>query len=142
MRRGRKATPKPSLRTPEFPPSSVDAPAWLEGHALEHWNALAPMLIELGRLTAADRSALEMLCLDFEEIEQAKEQGPIERVVKHARKTEIREDPNDADAARKRYLWYLTQFGLTPRSRPRIGKPVQPTQDKLAMFVASQKQRS
>jgi P27 family predicted phage terminase small subunit len=124
---------------PRFPPSSVNPPGWLEGHALAHWNEFAPYLIQTGRLTVADRTALAMMCVDYADIQKAKEAGPIERVVSHARKTTVRIDPNDADAARKRCLWWLTQFGLTPSSRSRVSTAPAPPSDRMGEFL---KQRS
>jgi P27 family predicted phage terminase small subunit len=137
MRRGRKANPNRKVRGElQFPPSSAEAPSWFSGHALNHWNALAPMLIETGRLTQGDRSAFEQMCLDFSIIQESREQGPVERVVRHARKTIVRTDANEAHEARKRYARWLIEFGLTPQSRPRLGKPTQPSEDKLGEFLA------
>jgi P27 family predicted phage terminase small subunit len=135
MRRGRKADPnRQVLGEIKFPPSSIVAPDHLAGYALKHWNELAPMLIATGRLTVADRSAFEQLCLDFAIIQQAKEGGPITRMIKHARQTSFREDSNEVHAARKRYARWLIEFGLTPQSRPRLGKPAKATTDRLGDF--------
>jgi P27 family predicted phage terminase small subunit len=120
---------------PKFPPSPVDPPAHLTGHALAHWNELAPMLIEMGRLTLADRPALEMLCIEYGDIERAREQGPLERITNHARKTTIRVDPNTADSARKRYLAWLREFALTPSSRLRVSTAAAPPANRLGEFL-------
>ena len=43
---------------PKIPAGSTVAPEWLTGHALNHWNELAPVLSKAGMLTEADRFAL------------------------------------------------------------------------------------
>jgi P27 family predicted phage terminase small subunit len=140
MRRGRQAKPtRFVLQTIQFPPSPLDPPSWLEGYALEHWQALAPFLHQTGRLTMGDRTAFEMLCVDYALIRQAEDAGPLERVVRHPRQTSIRVDANTADAAKKRYLRWLREFGLTPSSRARIKSTLEPSKDKLGSFFDKHK---
>jgi P27 family predicted phage terminase small subunit len=136
MRRGRQAKPTFFIReTPQFPTSPLDPPPWLEGHALEHWKELAPFLRQTGRLTMGDRTALEMLCADYALIREAKDAGPQERVIRHARQTSIRVDPNTADAAKKRYLRWLIEFGLTRASAARLKTSARPPVDKMSAFL-------
>jgi P27 family predicted phage terminase small subunit len=58
---------KRSLDTlePEVPVIDGDAPAYLEGPALEMWNTLLPLLIKHVGLTVLDRPKLEMYCASY-----------------------------------------------------------------------------
>jgi phage terminase small subunit len=58
---------KRSLDTlePEVPVIDGDAPAYLEGAALEMWNTLLPLLVKHVGLTVLDRPKLEMYCASY-----------------------------------------------------------------------------
>jgi phage terminase small subunit len=102
---------------PKLPPGvNVEAPGWLKepemALALEHWNVLAPMLLDAGVLSAADLGALGMLCLCYQR---------------------WRDDADDWKA-QDRYLKLCCEFGLTPSSRSRIRVPQKPA-DALTEFL-------
>ena len=128
-------------REPIFPPASTEPPNWLEGYALMHWNELAPFLSSTGRLTVADRSALEQFCLDYALIREAKDEGPIETVSSRRGRMVVRTDPNNADGARRRYLAWLIEFGLTPASRSRVAITKGLLQDRMSELFNQQTRR-
>lgn len=93
---------------PKFPVASSEPPAWLDRHGKEHWGELAPILLDSGVLTAADRCGLAQLCDEY---------------------SRIRKDPDDFKA-RDRYRRLLVEYGLTPSSRSRLkGNKAEPGDD-------------
>lgn len=105
---------------PKMPPGSLDAPEWLQGLALAHWNEFAPVLSAAGLLTQGDRAAFAQLCDDY---------------------ATIRNGLGDRDKARDRYRRMLVEFGLTPSSRARIKITVEPPRDRMAEFLEKQRRR-
>ena len=90
------------------------AEVWLDGIALELWNELEPILSAARVLTIADRTALALLCDDYQR---------------------VRTDPDDFKA-RDRVRRMLCEFGLTPSSRSRIRvEPEKKAVDPLDEFL-------
>lgn len=83
---------------PTFRPGGADAPDWLAGLALDHWNELAPVLLEGRVFSAVDRSNLALLCLLY---------------------AQWRDDPTDHKAVGQ-YVRLSLEFGMTPSSRSRL----------------------
>lgn len=106
-----------------MPAGDIEPPDWLDdldGHGIDHWNELAPLLQKAGLLTEGDRPALALLCRAY---------------------ARLRLDPMD-DKANDLYRRMLVEFGLTPSSRSRIkGAPEKP-KDALAEFLATARRKS
>jgi phage terminase small subunit len=102
-----------NLDEPATIPPSLDAPGWLKGLALEHWEELAPILHRVRVFSQADRAALAMLCDDYRR---------------------LRTDPDDWKA-RDRYRRMLIEFGLTPSARSRIRATPEEKADELEAFL-------
>lgn len=125
---------------PRLPIGSTVAPDWLHGHALDHWNELAPLLANAGVLTEGDRPALAQLCDEYETIRLVIE-GPDDLVEAEADNwKKARLMLSNGNQARDRYRRLLTEFGLTPSSRARLKSTVEPPKDKMGeFFLARQK---
>jgi P27 family predicted phage terminase small subunit len=61
-------------KEPQFRAAGTKPPEWLSGYAREEWNRLAPMLIEQGVLTEADRELFATGCERYGVYRQAVEQ--------------------------------------------------------------------
>ncbi len=103
---------------PSLPFNPADAPSWLTGLALEHWNEIAPMLAKARVLTDGDRANLALMCECY---------------------AEWREDIRGAWKAKDLYRRLSCEFGLTPSSRSRIKVPSERPKDELEAFLEVKK---
>lgn len=139
MTRGRK--PKPTAKKklqgnpgrrplPENEPvfkGTTTAPAWLDDIAKQEWRRLAPRLETLRLLTVADRAAFAIYCAQYsrmvraEEFLQSPKAGGSEVYVTAA--GALKQWPHVAIANQAARLCkeFITEFGLTPSSRARLG---------------------
>ena len=149
--RGRKPKPTPlkilegtqrgaPKREPSAPPGAPPMPKRLnvEPLAVEKWNELVPLLLGMNVLTTGDGEALATLC----EVYAAAQACLLElRATGPVMKTDLGGiKPNPAGPLYKGLVSLqaslMTEFGLTPSSRVRLGtKQEQPT-DELADFFA------
>lgn len=105
-------------------------PEWLSADAAAHWPTVAKQLGDAGILTQIDATALALYCETFARWRMANDQvvalGPLIK------------SPNGfpmpspflgiANRAWDQMLKMLTEFGMTPSSRTRVGA-VKPTED-------------
>lgn len=98
---------------PQYAPGSIEPPDWLAGLALDHWRELAPVLGAGRVLSAADRTALALLCVLYQR---------------------WRTDPDDRKAT-DQYVRLCLEFGMTPASRSRIKAPPEKPKDDLGEFL-------
>jgi P27 family predicted phage terminase small subunit len=115
---------------PSLPVAMPKAPETLSQRAKESWDLFAPQLVAMGVLTEADFSALELLCetraewLDASDEIDAHGRAVYESVDENSGKLMIRTHPSvtqRADAAR-RMQSLLSDFGLSPSSRAKVGR--------------------
>jgi P27 family predicted phage terminase small subunit len=103
----------------------VVKPEWLDDLGSAEWDKVAPELIEIGRLTALDTTALGAYCMAYSTFRRA--QRELDKGLLH--KTEsgiIRQSPymSIASTAYEQLRKYAREFGLTPAARDgRILKP-------------------
>ena len=121
MLRGNPGQRKLNLNEPRNVPLTVDCPPELEGdpEAVREWTRIAPLLIQSGQVTAADRGILIAYCATW---------GAW-------RALDAKADADPADTARALKLWIATavEIGLTPSSRSRVtAKPAEPKASKWA----------
>lgn len=92
--------------------------------ASDAWRRLAPLALHLGKLTAADLPALELLCKTVAEFEAASEiaDNPSEAYV-YSEKGGIYAHPAvfRKQAAAKQMTALFARFGLTPMDRQTLG---------------------
>lgn len=149
--RGRKPKPTPlkildgtqrgaPKREPSAPPGAPPMPDRLkvEPLAVAKWNELVPILLGMNVLTTGDGEALATLC----EVYAAAQACLLElRASGPTIKTDLGGvKPNPAGSLYKGLVSLqsslMTEFGLTPSSRVRLGTKQDQPQDELADFFA------
>ena len=109
-------------REPTPPRASLDAPAGLEGIALEKWAEMAVILSNMGVFTVADRGPLQRYCLNWEQWikleSHVREHGATQ--VTSTGYSQVTAESTLARALRAELLAIERQFGLTPASRSSI----------------------
>jgi phage terminase small subunit len=113
--RANPSEPRPAL--------GAEPPPWLPetGVAREAWDRLAAVLTEMKVLTVADAEALALACVALADYLDAPSDADNWR---------------RADAAWKRYLYGLRDFGLTPASRSKVSAAPAGESDPLEKWVA------
>lgn len=127
---------------PQPPTADVRVPRGkLPREAKGLWRILAPMLADMGVLTAADLPALEFLCVHYAvgraalfELE-ADGEGDV-MAVSTASMQGIKKHPAASVLVENSRLFksYLAEFGLTPSSRVKIKTP-EPSEKSLAELL-------
>lgn len=121
-RPGRSSTdePKPRALTRDDPPMT------LEREGAELWRDMVAELRQLGMLTQVDRAALAAYCAAFGRLAEARRQMRRSggAVVKSSDGT-LRLSPwfRIEKAASETLTRLAIEFGFTPASRPRLGRP-------------------
>lgn len=122
--------------TPE--PGEGVPPKMLSRRARGIWKLMAPMLVKLKVLTEADHPALAFMCLQSAQAEEialaiAKQGLFVKGVLRDSTGKAIGEIPVINPAFRvqsqaiKEVRGWLLEFGLTPASRSKVTKVVQPS---------------
>ena len=153
MTRGRKPTPEhvkrmagnPGKRKirPDLPAPAGVPPMpkrlMVEPIAVDKWQELVPILTELGTLTVADGEALATLCEVYAATQtcllELRAGGPVIRTNLGGVK------PNPAGPLYRGLVSLqaslMSEFGLTPTSRARLGGKQETPQDELEAFFAA-----
>ena len=153
MPRGRKPLPESVKRMagnpgkrkirPDLPaPKGVpDMPKRLmvEPVAVDKWREMVPILAELGTLTLSDGEALATLCEVYAATQacllELRASGPVIRTDSGGVK------PNPAGPLYRGLVALqaslMSEFGLTPSSRVRLGGKAEAPQDELEAFFAA-----
>lgn len=112
--------PKPRVAATDNPPIA------LEREGAELWREMVGELRRLGMLTGVDRAALAAYCAAFQRLAEARRQmkrtgGAVVR----DRNGELRLSPwfRIEKAAAETLTRLAIEFGFTPASRPRLGRP-------------------
>lgn len=86
------------------------------------WNAMLPMLVNVGLYTEADYNAFELLCMAYGDMIKARKDLAKSGTVVLSPNGAVYQHPNVgiANQAWKRVKDMLTQFGLTPAERSRV----------------------
>jgi len=106
---------------PQAVTGAPDMPIGLSAKAEAFWDALTPILLQLGTLTTADGAALEMLCQALELKQLAYES--IQRdgiVIESSQGKKSNPAVNIYDKSQKQVRALLGQFGLTPSARAQL----------------------
>ena len=107
---------------PKVKPYAPTCPRWLKKDAKTEWRRIAPILFNIGVLTAIDRAALAGYCQAWgrwvEAEAKVKERGEVVKtsngnIVQHPYLAV-------ANRAMDNMRKYLIEFGMTPASRSRI----------------------
>lgn len=120
--------------TPGAPP--MPARLLVEPAAVEKWNELVPLLLNLGTLTVADGEALATLCEVYSAAQacllELRATGPVMRTDLGGVK------PNPAGPLYRGLVSLQTslmnEFGLTPTSRARLGGKEEKPADEVEEF--------
>jgi phage terminase small subunit len=118
-------TTRADRANPAEPKPAVGAapPPWLPryGPARAAWRRLAPILTQMRVLTTADAEALGLACMALAEFLEAQSDASSWR---------------RGDAAWKRYLAVLRDFGMTPSARTRVTAAPEEEADPLEAWAA------
>jgi P27 family predicted phage terminase small subunit len=127
-------------REPSAPPGAPPMPDRLvvEPLAAGKWDELVPLLLSMNVLTTGDGEALATLCEVYAAAQacllELRATGPVIRTDLGGVK------PNPAGSLYKGLVSLqaslMTEFGLTPSSRVRLGTKQEKPQDELAEFLA------
>ena len=108
-------------------PSLPDAPTHLSPEAREEWDRVAGELYDLGVLSAVDRAALAAYCQAYgrwvaAERELRREDGSM-NLISVTSNGNVIQNPLVGIANKSLELMhkYLTEFGMSPSSRTRVG---------------------
>ena len=120
--------------TPGAPP--MPARLLVEPAAVEKWNELVPLLLQLGTLTVADGEALATLCEVYAAAQacllELRATGPVMRTDLGGIK------PNPAGPLYRGLVSLqaslMNEFGLTPTSRARLGGKEEKPADEVEEF--------
>lgn len=126
----------PIPEPPQLPPGVPDPPARLPEGARRYWQILAPLLVQVGILTAGDGPAFADLCVCLWRLEQAEalleREGLVVQTPKGPRK-------HPAAALAKEYRQaaqtWAKRFGLDPHSRGALDVAPREVQDELARLL-------
>jgi P27 family predicted phage terminase small subunit len=126
---------RPDLPAPAGTPP-MPARLLVEPVAVEKWNELVPILVQLGTLTAADGEALATLCEVYAATQacllELRATGPVMRTDLGGVK------PNPAGPLYRGLVSLQTslmgEFGLTPSSRVRLGGKEEKPADEVEDF--------
>lgn len=120
-------------------------PSHVPSIAKSLWRELAPLLLNMGVLTEADRRALELVCTTYAEYRNADDDVRVNGITYSTTSTTgdvvIKANPAvnmRADAA-KRYLTLIKEFGLTPSSRAGVKVEQKDKSDPLQDFLNRKK---
>jgi P27 family predicted phage terminase small subunit len=103
-------------------PTPLDAPEGLPEDALGMWDYLTGVLQKAGILENTDRYALELTCRTYAEYLTAKRAYDAEPIVEGSQGQAVKSPYwQIMNAARAELRKELTEFGLTPAARVRIG---------------------
>lgn len=111
---------------PEPEKAAPPCPAHLSDEEKVAWGRYCQMLEEIGVLTVADGTALELLCITHCEVtdltRQLREVGHTERVLSTQGEIVTKANPlvSMRDAARRELRLLLNEFGLTPAARTKV----------------------
>ena len=119
---------------PEMPKRLMVEPA-----AVEKWQEMVPILTELGTLTLSDGEALATLCEVYAATQtcllELRARGPVMQTDSGGVK------PNPAGPLYRGLVALqaslMSEFGLTPSSRVRLGGKAEAPQDELEAFFAA-----
>lgn len=117
--------------------TAMRAPRHLSAVAKREWRRVSGQLLAAGILTVADRTALAAYCQAYANWVEAEKHLQSEgRVMTFASGyQQISPWVNVAKTALAEMRQYMTEFGMTPSSRARVGqKPVE-TEDPFEAFV-------
>lgn len=133
---GKRATNKkePTLKA-ERPP----IPKHLQGEARKEWNRIAKQLVEIGVVTKIDRAALAAYCQNWARWVQAEQEMSRAdfRMITFTESGYPVVSPwlNVANTAMKNMLRFLSEFGMTPSSRARVDRIIEPDEDDYESFL-------
>ena len=113
--------PIPKTVKPKKNKKIPEPPDWLCKYAKSEWKRVVPELYNLGLLTKIDTTALEAYCQCYARWREAEEQLKVECTKTDSGYESPSAYINIANKYSKEMRAYLTEFGMTPSSRSRIG---------------------
>lgn len=151
MKRGRKPKPKslkdlqgnpgrrPARAKASVSAGPVAAPKHLDSAALEEWKRVVPLLSPLDLITAESRAALAAYCQAYSRWAAAEVQLRAEGLIVDSPNGYPMQSPYLAIAtgAMKQMLAIMTEFGMTPSSRARVGGEPPAAADPLDEFLST-----
>lgn len=130
---GKRKLPK----EPDLEPMESDVPAWLPEEGKAKWKTLKPELEKIGMLSSVDSPAFEMMLVHYALAKQAYLQLAADGILADGARGTEKKHPaqqilRDNSSAFKQYL---TEFGMTPSSRTRLGTPKVNEVDEFEEFL-------
>lgn len=114
-------------------------PKHLDGEARREWNRMAKQLFDLGLLTEVDRAALAAYCQAWARWVQAEEEmrAPDFKMITTTDSGYPVVSPwmGIATMAMKQMKTFLTEFGMTPSSRSKVTRTVEPEADPYEEYL-------
>jgi P27 family predicted phage terminase small subunit len=128
---------------PKFKKTKTKAPSHLGDVGKREWNRVSKILYKQGLLTEADLTALAAYCESYEQALMAYkylEKGgvlPEKRVVGEKTYTILKPNPffDIWTKCRAQMKMFMTEFGMTPSSRSRIGVKGSDEKDELEAMI-------
>lgn len=127
-----KNEPNPKVEAPQ-------PPAHIVGEALKEWERISAELLKLGLLTHCDRAALAGYCAAWARWVEAENHLRLESMIFKAPSGYPVISPwwSIANKALDHMAKFLTEFGLSPASRARLGSTKQESvDDELSRYLA------
>ncbi len=148
MARGRKRTPiplrvlrgnpsgKPLPQSPGFAPGLPDEPGWLDSDAKDEWQRLTGILGPAHVLTKGDAGILHACCDAFSVIRRCQRAlaGGLTYVTA-AGLIKVRPEGRLLADARRQYVAYLAELGLSPASRTKVQPLASPKPTGIEKFL-------
>ncbi len=106
----------------DVPKTTPKPPATLNLYGKRLWKEMLPKLVETGLYTEGDHQALELLCMAYGDLIQARKDLKESGTIVITDKGTVYQHPNVgiANQAWNRVKLMLGQFGLTPAERTRV----------------------
>lgn len=120
---GKRPIPQPVIVGGRADVAQMTVPSGLQVEGKKLWNEVVPYLAEVGMLDIVDRTALELMCVQYDRITQARRKIKREGVMIRGSTHNTVQHPGLAieREATRLFMSIAEQFGLTPVARSRLG---------------------
>lgn len=143
-------TDQPCRRTASSPsednlPKRIPPPEYLNPSGRKKWNELVRLLREQGILEKADLGSLEACCAAYDEMVECqialKDEGGI---VNYTRGKSSQQVPllSARNKAMDNYKKYMTEFGLSPASRAKLGVEKKPEKSEFEKHLEKMRKKA
>ncbi len=136
---------KATTSTGDNLPSSIPVPSFLNPPGKRKWRELVKLLRERKLLDRVDLGALELCCIAYDEVISCQtaiqQAGGIESYT--AKKTSQQTPLLTAKkSAMETYKKYMTEFGLSPASRAKLGIEDEPEESEFERYLREKRKNA